>query len=99
MKIDGIGQIASQNNVLGVNEIKNIKNKEGFSDLLMHFIADVNQDLTKAKEAEKLLQSGKVENLIETMATIEKADISLRFATELRNKAIEAYQEIMRMQV
>jgi len=30
---------------------------------------------------------------------IEKADISFRLLTELRNKAVESYQEIMRMQV
>ncbi|BAF69737.1 flagellar hook-basal body complex protein FliE [Nitratiruptor sp. SB155-2] len=99
MKIDGVGQVGIQSSVLNIDDVKDTQHNEGFSDLLTQFIAEVNQDLTKAKEAEKLLQSGKVENLIETMAAIEKADISLRFATEFRNKAIEAYQEIMRMQI
>ena len=99
MKIERFDGIGFDQNLFDLQNSAKIETKDGFSDLLMQFIADVNQDLTKAKEAEKLLESGKVENLIETMATIEKADISLRFATEIRNKAIEAYQDIMRMQI
>jgi flagellar hook-basal body complex protein FliE len=30
---------------------------------------------------------------------VEKADISLRLLMQVRNKAVEAYQEIMRMQI
>jgi flagellar hook-basal body complex protein FliE len=33
------------------------------------------------------------------MITMEKADISLRLMVQMRNKVVEAYQEIMRMQV
>ncbi len=73
--------------------------QSGFSDLLEGFIADVNADLKEAGKAQEKLMSGEVDNMIELMSTIEKADISLRFATEIRNKALEAYQDIMRMQV
>lgn len=38
-------------------------------------------------------------NLHETSIALEKADISLRLATKVRNRLVEAYQEIMRMQV
>ena len=78
---------------------KVIHNSENFGDLLTKFIADVNKDLQQAHIAQKKLIDGKVDNMVELMATIEKADISLRFLTEVRNKALEAYQEIMRMQV
>ena len=96
MKIDAINPA----NELQIPEQKKSSvTASGFEDLIKNFVADVNGDLLEAKKAEELLQSGKVENLIDVMTKIEKADISLRFATELRNKAIEAYQEIMRMQV
>ncbi len=72
---------------------------QGFSDLLKDFIADVNGDLKAAAQAQQKLIKGEADNMIELMATIEKADISLRLATEIRNKALESYQEIMRMQV
>ena len=96
MKIDAINPLAS----FDIDPSKSGSDVVGgFEDMVKKFIADVNGDLLEAKRAEELLQSGKVENLIDIMAKIEKADISLRFVTEIRNKAIEAYQEIMRMQV
>ena len=93
MKIDAIGSLAPLSQPLKSEA------KEGFEDLLLDFVADVNGDLKEAAKAQDALLKGKVDNMVELMTTIEKADISLRFATELRNKALEAYQEIMRMQV
>ncbi|ADU97413.1 flagellar hook-basal body complex subunit FliE [Thermovibrio ammonificans HB-1] len=71
----------------------------GFEELLTNFIASVNADQLKAREVEKALSRGEVKNLEEAVLTIEKADLSLRLLVELRNKALESYQEIMRMQV
>lgn len=70
-----------------------------FSDILTEFIKDVNNDLLTAKDVEKEMAQGKVENLQQALYLIEKADISFRLLTEIRNKALESYQEIMRMQV
>jgi flagellar hook-basal body complex protein FliE len=41
--------------------------------------------------------TGKSKNLHEMMVALNKADLSLRMLTSVRNKAVEAYQEIMRM--
>ena len=38
-------------------------------------------------------------DLQETMVALEKADVSFRLMMQIRNKVLEAYQEIMRMQV
>jgi flagellar hook-basal body complex protein FliE len=38
-------------------------------------------------------------NLHETALALEKADVSMRLATKVRNKLVEAYQEVMRMSV
>lgn len=38
-------------------------------------------------------------NLHEAALALEKADITMRLAVKTRNKAVEAYQELMRMQV
>lgn len=72
---------------------------QGFSQILTDFIKDVNTDLISAKDIEKEISQGKVENLQQALYMIEKADISFRLLTEIRNKALESYQEIMRMQV
>ena len=75
------------------------KSNPQFSNLLEDFIQNVNNDLHASTKAQERLMEGKTQNMVELMSTIEKADISLRLATEIRNKALEAYQEIMRMQV
>ncbi|MFQ5752664.1 MAG: flagellar hook-basal body complex protein FliE, partial [bacterium] len=41
----------------------------------------------------------KVENVHEVMIAMSKAEVSFKFMMETRNKLIDAYKEIMRMQV
>ena len=42
---------------------------------------------------------GGTKNIHETMIAIEKAEISFKLMLQVRNKILEAYQEVMRMQV
>ena len=42
---------------------------------------------------------GKTENLHDAMISMEKAETALKLMVQVRNKAIEAYHEVMRMQV
>jgi flagellar hook-basal body complex protein FliE len=84
--------------VLSLGEKREDRDK-GFVEIFEDFLKDVNNDQLEARAVEKELASGKVENLQQAIYTIEKADISLRLLVEIRNKAVESYQEIMRMQV
>ncbi|SMP13790.1 flagellar hook-basal body complex protein FliE [Desulfurobacterium pacificum] len=84
--------------VLSLGEKREDRDK-GFVEVFEDFLKDVNNDQLEARAVEKELASGKVENLQQAIYTIEKADISLRLLVEIRNKAVESYQEIMRMQV
>ncbi|MHB1400240.1 MAG: flagellar hook-basal body complex protein FliE [Trichloromonadaceae bacterium] len=71
----------------------------GFVDSLNSAISRVNGAQVEADRAVEQLHAGEAKNLHEVMITMEKADISLRLMVQMRNKAVEAYQEIMRMQV
>ncbi|WP_299237890.1 flagellar hook-basal body complex protein FliE [Sulfurihydrogenibium sp.] len=95
MRIEGIDGLPLKLDV----EKKEEESKTSFSDLLKNFIKDVNNDLINAKNIEQDLALGKIQNIQDAMYQIEKADISFRLLTEIRNKALESYQEIMRMQV
>ncbi len=90
--------LSNQNMLQNVNSSSK-KEEGGFGDIMKNFIKDVNNDLLQAKEAEEKIKAGKVENINELLYQIEKSEISLRLITEIRNKALESYQEIMRMQV
>jgi flagellar hook-basal body complex protein FliE len=63
-------------------------------------IAEVNSMQQKADAAITALATGdnKV-SLHETMIAMEQADVSFRLMMQVRNKIVEAYQEILRMQV
>ena len=45
------------------------------------------------------LASGKLENIHDFMAATSKASLAVELTASVRNRAVEAYQEIMRMQV
>ena len=59
----------------------------------------VNQAQAEADDQIKMLATGQVKDLHQTMIAVEKADVSFRLLAEVRNKVIEAYREIMRMQI
>ena len=71
----------------------------GFSDALRHAVNDVNRLQQDADKAIINVQTGNTGSLHEAIIALEKADISFRTMLQVRNKLIEAYQEIMRMQV
>ncbi len=75
------------------------KDKVSFSDMLKSSIETVNSQQISADSSIASFVSGKNEGLHETMMAIEKAEISMRLMVQVRNKAVEAYKEIMRMQV
>lgn len=72
---------------------------KSFADTLKDAVQNVNQAQKEADVKMQELATGKNHNIHEVMLTTEKADISLRLMTQVRNKIIEAYQEIMKMQV
>ena len=71
----------------------------GFSDALFKAVAEVNNLHQNADKAIVNVQAGHADNLHEAIIALEKADVSFRTMMTVRNKMIEAYQEIMRMQV
>ncbi len=70
-----------------------------FGAFLQNAIKEVDRLQHDADRAVEALNSGQAKNLHEVMIAMEKADISLRLMVQMRNKVLEAYQEIMRMQV
>lgn len=70
----------------------------GFAETLGGALQKVDQMQMDADvQAEKVAMGGG--NLHEMSMALEKADVSMRLAMKVRNKLVEAYQEIMRMNV
>ncbi len=70
-----------------------------FGKALGELIERTNSLQQQADQAAGKLQSGGDISLPDVMLSMEQADISMRLLVQMRNKVIEAYQEIMRMQV
>ena len=73
--------------------------KRSFSELLANSIQNVNSMQKDANEAIQRLATGKTKNIHETMLAVEQADIAFRSMNQIRTKVLDAYKEIMRMQV
>lgn len=73
--------------------------KTSFADSLKQAINQVNQSQIESDKMTEALATGKNVELHDVMITAQKASVSMTLAVEVRNKAIEAYQEMMRMQV
>lgn len=70
-----------------------------FSDTLKGAIAETNTLIHAAEKTALNVVTGSTGNLHEAMIALEKADISFKVLLQVRNKVLEAYQEIMRMQI
>lgn len=70
-----------------------------FADSLKAAIGNVNQLQKTSDKAAQDLATGRTDNVADVMIATEKADIALRVMVQVRNKIIDAYQEIMKMQV
>ncbi|NLA76088.1 MAG: flagellar hook-basal body complex protein FliE [Deltaproteobacteria bacterium] len=68
-----------------------------FKNTLEELISNVNNQITESDQLTRDFASGKNNNIHEVMIASEKAGISLRFLVQVRNKLLDAYQEIMRM--
>ena len=73
--------------------------QKSFSDTLKDAIGSVNQIQKASDRAAENLATGKTDNVADVMIATEKADIALRLMVQVRNKIIDAYQEVMKMQV
>lgn len=70
-----------------------------FESALGQMVAQVNGKQTAASDAMAGLMSGQSVSLHQAMIAMEEANVSLQLMVEVRNKLLESYQELMRMQV
>ena len=70
-----------------------------FAENLAESLDKVNNLQKEADKAIEDFATGETRNIHETMIAVNKADLAFRLTMQVRNKIVEAYQEVMRMQV
>ncbi|MCR6578044.1 flagellar hook-basal body complex protein FliE [Campylobacter insulaenigrae] len=95
--MNNINQLNNLNNKTNVNNTNSIGNE--FSSLLKNSINDLNKNQEDAEAAMTDIATGEVKDLHQAAIAISKAETSMKFMLEVRNKAINAYKEISRTQI
>ena len=98
MSIIGISGIPGkiQGNMPSNND-KNSKEDSSFNNILTKSLKEVNSAQIKSINALNSFVAGKTENMHETMIQIQKASISFQKMMGVRNKLVDAYNEIIKM--
>ncbi|MDI3269215.1 MAG: flagellar hook-basal body complex protein FliE [Bacillota bacterium] len=72
---------------------------QAFLEELKSALTQVDQYQKEALAAGEALSRGDLQDVAQAMVAAQKAQLALSLTVEVRNRAIEAYQEIMRMQL
>jgi flagellar hook-basal body complex protein FliE len=81
------------------NQIVNNKTENSFGNLLSNALDKVNEMQLESQEYKKMLAVGEVDNLHDVTIAADKADTALQVVMAIRGKVVEAYKEIMRIQI
>lgn len=71
----------------------------GFGEILKDAISTVNELQKQSDQEVQKLMAGESQDLHTTVIAMQKADLSFQMMMQVRNKIVQAYQEIMRMQI
>jgi flagellar hook-basal body complex protein FliE len=102
MKIESIGWFDSLGNIANSNQNKIQKEGNVFEDFYKAAMGLVEQTNTLQRQAEQIgldFAMGKTDNIHNVMIAQEKAGTALQFTVQIHNKVLEAYREIMRIQI
>lgn len=71
----------------------------GFAQWVDRELTSLNTQLVTAEQGIQKLATGTAENLHEVMLQLEQARLAMQVAAQVRSRVLEAYQDVMRMQV
>ncbi|MDU5079873.1 flagellar hook-basal body complex protein FliE [Tissierella carlieri] len=94
-RIDGYKSLAE----IGEKKLPDSKEEKSFSNFLTNALNQVNEMQLESTEYKKLLAVGELDNLHDLTIAADKADTALQVVMSIRSKVVEAYKEIMRIQI
>ena len=72
---------------------------KSFGEFVVDALKKTNELELESQELNAALAAGRIEDISQVVVASQKAEIALQLTLQLRNRATQAYQEIMRMQV
>ena len=97
LQAPGIGSILAPGQTDGVSQAQ--PSSDSFGSMFGRMVDEVNAKQSAASQAIQSLQSGGNVSLHQAVIAMEEANVSFQLMVEVRNRLLESYQEIMRMQM
>jgi flagellar hook-basal body complex protein FliE len=103
-QINPIGPIQEAQQVLQSSKVAagagaGAANAPSFKDTLNGFLSDVNSMQVKADESINRMAAGEITDVHQVMTAVEEANTAFNMMMEIRNKVMDAYQEVERMRL
>lgn len=97
--IDSTRLREQKENLAGAGESSEAGGAKTFGEFMKDLVQDANSSALTADHKMQEVAAGRNKDLHGAVLAMEKADVQFRLLTQVRNKVIDAYREIMRMQV
>lgn len=91
--IEALSPISLQNDI---SKSQNSENGSDFFEILKESLNEVNTAQVKGDRALSDIATGQVKDLHSAAISISKAEVSMKMMLEVRNKALNAYKEILK---
>ena len=98
-EINPIGPIWQQGQVDKQKGVKPQEDGASFKETLQGFLKDVNSMQVKADQSIEKMAAGEITDVHQVMSTVEEANVAFNMMMEIRNKVMDAYQEVMRIRL
>jgi flagellar hook-basal body complex protein FliE len=102
MAVNSIDLTSNIGKMGSIDSIKNTFKSDGidqFQKLFENALKETNSLQSESNRLTEEFAAGRTDNIHEVMIAGEKANIALQFVLQVRNKILDAYTEIMRMQI
>lgn len=98
-QINPIGPLREPEPARGIQGPAASKESLSFKDTMRSFLEDVNGLQQKADESIKKMAAGEINDVHQVMSSVEEANVAFNMMMEIRNKVLDAYQEVMRIRL
>ena len=101
MAIEGVGFLPPLQDLVPGESLERARpsGAPDFADWMTKELGAINSKIAGSDQLLQRLATGEVDNLHQVMVSLEEAKLSFQLLVQVRNKLLEAYQDILRMQV
>lgn len=97
--ISSLSNLSSATATTGLRQQPGVEAQKPFKDFMLEALNEVNTMQQDADKAVQQLVTGGDANAAEVLTTLQKADMSFKLMMQIRNKLVQAYQEVNNIRI